>query len=139
MNPYMNQYQNNMVKTASPEQLLIMLYDGAIRFVRQAREALVDGESLRKRELISRALAIISEFSNTLDREVGGEIAENLDALYAYMMQELTQANLTDDTGRLEVVEGLLVELRTTWGEAIEVSRNEATATGQAVQGASAG
>jgi flagellar protein FliS len=123
MNAYFNQYQNNQVTTASPERLLIMLYDGAIRFVRQAAEAMGAGERLRKLESISKAIGIVSELSNTLNREVGGEIADNLDALYHFMIRELTQANLKNDAEKLRVVDDLLTGLRETWMEAIEINR----------------
>ncbi|MCD4688694.1 MAG: flagellar export chaperone FliS [Desulfuromonadaceae bacterium] len=125
MNAYMNQYQQNQIDTASREQILIMLYDGAIRFTRQALAAMESGDQKTKREKISRAMAIITEFSNTLDREVGGEIADNLDALYHYMIRELTAANLQNDAAKLTVVDGLLSDLRETWMEAIEIARNE--------------
>jgi len=126
MNAYLNQYQNNMITTASPEQILIMLYDGALRFVRQAEEAMTSGDRVRKLEMISKTLAIVAEFSNSLDHGTGGDIADNLDALYSYMIRELTQANLHDDKQRLDVVEQLLVDLRATWAEAIDVARREA-------------
>ena len=125
MNAYMNQYQQNQIDTASREQILIMLYDGAIRFTRQALEAMESGDQKIKMEKISRAMAIITEFSNTLDREVGGEIADNLDALYHFMIRELTSANLQNDPQKLEVVIGLLSDLRETWMQAIEIARKE--------------
>lgn len=125
MNAYMNQYQQNQIDTASREQILIMLYDGAIRFCRQALDAMESGNDKLKREKISRALAIVTEFSNTLDREIGGEIAENLDALYHFMIRELTSANLQNDSEKITVVIGLLCELRETWMQAIEIARQE--------------
>ncbi len=125
MNAYMNQYQQNQIDTASREQILIMLYDGAIRFCRQAVEAMAAEDRLSQRESVSRALAIITEFSNTLDREIGGEMAENLDALYHFMIRELTSANLQSDPEKITVVIGLLSELRETWMQAIEIARQE--------------
>jgi flagellar secretion chaperone FliS len=67
-------------------------------------------------------MAIITEFSNSLDHTIGGEIAENLDALYDFMIRELTKANLHKDIEKLRVVEKLLVGLRATWGEAVEIN-----------------
>lgn len=125
MNAYMNQYQNTQVQTASPEQILIMLYDGAIRFCRQATEFMLAGQMTAKAEKISRVIAIVSELANTLDHEIGGEIAEELDALYNFMIRELTQANLQNDTEKLTVVENLLSDLRETWMQAIEINRQE--------------
>jgi len=125
MNAYTQQYQQNQILTASPEQILVMLYDGAIRFTRQAIIGIETGNQVQKLEGISRAMAIITEFANTLDHGIGGEIAANLDALYAFMNNELTKANLKNDINKLKVVEGLLVDLRGTWAEAIDVALKE--------------
>jgi flagellar protein FliS len=118
-------YRQNQILTASPEQILIMLYDGAIRFTRQAILGTEENRPSLKFEGISRAMAIVAEFANTLDHKVGGEIAENLDGLYHFMIRELTAAR-NGDVAKLRVVEGLLMDLRTTWIEAIEVVRNQA-------------
>ena len=78
MNAYSNQYQQqqqyqqNQIYTATPEQILIMLYDGAIRFTRQAMMAGEQGNQVQKLERISKTMAIIVEFSNTLNRVAGG-------------------------------------------------------------------
>lgn len=125
MNAYTQQYQQNSILTASPEQILIMLYDGAIRFTRQAMMGIETDNSAQKYEGVRRAMAIISEFANTLDHKVGGEIAADLDALYAFMNNELSQANLNNDIEKLKVVEKLLLELRETWVEAISIARKE--------------
>lgn len=125
MNPYMNQYQQNQVMTASQEQILIMLYDGAIRFCRQAIAANDNGNMVEKLGRISKAFAIITEFSNSLNHEIGGDIAEDLDGLYHFMLRELNKAR-TDTSGEyLRSVEKLLVDLRLTWGEAVEINRKE--------------
>ncbi|MBV5329159.1 MAG: flagellar export chaperone FliS [Chlorobium sp.] len=124
MNAY-NKYQQNQVLSASPEQILLMLFDGAIRFTRQAIIALEEDNSAGFYHGISKAMAIVTELSNSLDHAVGGEIAENLDALYHFMTQELIQANLHKDMAKLRVVEGLLVDLRSTWGEAIKINKQE--------------
>lgn len=125
MNGY-SQYQNTQVTTASPEQIMIMLYDGAIRFIRKAQESLAAGDRAGKIEGIRRAVAIITEFRNTLDHEIGGEIAGNLDSLYDYMLRELIKANTQGDPKPLQIVENMLCELRETWMEAIEIARKEA-------------
>lgn len=125
MNPYVNQYQSNQILNAPPERILIMLYDGAIRFCRQAMQAMDNEDNKEKAEKISRAMAIICEFSNTLDHEVGGQIAADLDALYTYMTRELTRANLKNDRKALETVEDLLTGLRETWVEAAKIYASE--------------
>ncbi len=120
-------YLQNQILTASPERILIMLYDGAIRFTRQAIVGIEENRPSLKLEGISRTLAIVAEFANTLDHELGGEFAENLDGLYHFMMRELTEAR-KGDASKLRTVEGLLLDLRETWVEAIELSRSQAGA-----------
>jgi len=126
MNAYVNQYQNNQILNASPEQILILLYDGSIRFCRQAIHAMDAGQRTVQGEKISRAMAIVCEFSNTLNHEIGGEIAADLDALYGFMTRELTRANVQNDRKALETVADLLTGLRETWVEAIEINRGGA-------------
>lgn len=125
MNAYMNQYHENQIMTASREQILIMLYDGAIRFCRQAMAANNAGNKALKLEKSGKVLAIVTEFSNSLNHEIGGEIAENLDALYHFMTRELLEARKVDTNEHLKVVETLLVDLRQTWAEAIETNKRE--------------
>lgn len=123
MNAYSNHYQNNQVMTASPEQLLIMLYDGAIRFVRQAKFAIEAGRLGDKSVAISRAIAIITEFSNTLDYEVGGEIALDLSRLYDFMIRELSAVNAHSEIERLMPVENILLDLREGFSGAAEINQ----------------
>lgn len=125
MNAYVNQYQNNQILNATPERILIMLYDGAIRFCRQAMQAMDDGNRQVFSEKIGRAMAIICEFANTLNHEVGGDIARDLDALYSFMTKELTRANIENERKPLETVENLLVGLRETWVEAAQIYASE--------------
>ncbi|MBL4902510.1 flagellar export chaperone FliS [Desulfocapsa sp. AH-315-G09] len=125
MNAYMQQYKQNSIETASPEQILILLYDGAIRFTRQAIAASEQKDQIAKLGRISKVFAIIVEFSNTLNHDIGGEIAADLDGLYQFMLRELSKARTETDEKSLHVVEGLLVDLRTTWGEAILKNKAE--------------
>lgn len=126
MNAYMNQYQNNQVTTASPEQVLIMLYDGAIRFVRQAKQAITDGRTGDKAKAIGKAIAIITEFSNTLDYEIGGDVALDLSRLYDFMVRELSAVNARNDAERLAPVVKILQDLRDAFAEATEINRRNA-------------
>jgi flagellar protein FliS len=124
MNAY-NQYQENQVMSASPEQILLMLYDGAVRFCRQAISG-IEEENLDKiHRGIRNSMAIIAEFSNSLDHAIGGKIADDLEALYDFMIRELLQANLHKDIEKLKVVEKLLLDLRSTWAEAIDINNQE--------------
>ncbi len=123
MNAYSNHYKNNQVLTASPEQILIMLFDGAIRFVRQAGFAIEEGRPADKAKALSKAMAIVTEFSNTLDHEVGGEIAADLSRLYDFVIRELSAVNAGNDARRLAPVEKVLLDLREGFAGAVEANR----------------
>ena len=137
MNPY-NNYQENQVLTASPERILLMLYDGAIRFTRQAISGIENKNLTQQHRGIKNVMAIITEFANSLDHKVGGKIAEDLAALYGFMNRELLAANLNKDVEKLRGVERLLMNLRETWGEAVETNRQEKLIANRVVAVASA-
>ena len=125
MNSYQNVYFQNQVKTANREQILIMLYDGAIRFLRQAREASENGKRAVKSEKTSKVVNILTELSSTLDFEKGGDMAVQLDSVYWYMIKELIRSNMQDDSKPLSVAETILVDLRDGWIGAIEKNKPE--------------
>ncbi len=127
MNAY-NQYQENQIMSASPEQILLMLYDGAVRFCRQAISGIEENDLDKTHRGIRNSMAIVAEFSNSLDHAIGGKIADDLEALYDFMIRELLQANLQKDIEKLKVVERLLLDLRATWSEAIEINSQEQAA-----------
>jgi flagellar protein FliS len=116
MNPYARPqaYRETSVMTASPEQLVVMLYDGAGRFLTQAEGAMLEGTWLQASEKLSRAEAIIDELLATLDMEAG-EIAERLQAIYVFCKTRLIEARLERDPGRVDQVARLLAELRDAW------------------------
>lgn len=128
MNAYLNQYKKNMMASTTPEQILVMLYDGAIRFVSQAQMAVLENNHEVRAKHINKTIAILSELAAHLDHEIGGEIAANLDALYHFMIKELCRANLRNNAKPLKVVESLLTELRDTWKEAIRLTSEEKSA-----------
>ena len=111
-------YQSNSVLTASPEQLVVMLYDGALRFSRRALMAWDNGDRGAVTQAIGRVTAIINELNVTLDMEVGGEIAENLRSLYVFMARYLTEAVVENDPEKVRRVMGMLLELREAFAEA---------------------
>ena len=116
MNPYARPqaYREASVMTASPEQLVVMLYDGAGRFLTQAEGAMLGGTWMTASEKLSRAEAIIDELLATLDMEAG-EIAERLQAIYVFCKTRLIEARLERDPGRVDQVARLLSELREAW------------------------
>lgn len=110
------EYQVNQVATANPKQLVIMLYEGAIRFL---EEALQNIGNFRKYDVVNtkilRAQDIINELMVSLDMEKGGEIANNLLSLYVFMKKELLEANINKDKTRVERVIKMLVDLKSAW------------------------
>ncbi len=106
------------VSSASPHKLIVMLYDGALAATMTAITQMNAGNVQEKGKAISKAIRIIDEgLRASLDKEVGGEIARNLDALYDYMSRRLLEANLKNQPEILEEVRGLLADLRDTWNQ----------------------
>ena len=128
MNQSANPYHSNQVVTASAEQILLMLYDGAIRFVRQAGQAIRADRKGDKAVAIGKAMAIVCEFSNTLDYRAGGALAEDLGRLYAFILRELAAVNAHGDERRLHPVETILLELREGFAGAVQSQREAAPA-----------
>jgi flagellar protein FliS len=100
-------YEHAHVTTADRGRLLLMLYEGAINFLREAERRMQEGDEVKARLFQGRAFQIIAELMNTLDHEVGGELATNLHRLYTFMLRHLTEGNLQkspqhfDDVARL--------------------------------------
>jgi len=104
------------VAAADPHRLILMLYDGALVAISNARLALARGEIAAKNAAIGKAIAIVDGgLKVSLDVKAGGQLAERLDALYDYVLRRLLSANLTGDPAILEEVARLLGELRGAW------------------------
>jgi flagellar protein FliS len=109
------------VAGASPQQLIVMLYDGALKAIFGARAAIGRNEIALKGACVSKAIAIIDQgLRPALDMEAGGEIAANLDALYDYVCTRLLYANLKNDLASLDEAARLLSELKGAW-DALEL------------------
>ncbi|SEF99451.1 flagellar protein FliS [Caloramator fervidus] len=113
-----NVYQQNSVFTASKEKLLLMLYDGLVRFIKLAIAGIEEKDIKKAHENFVKAQNIILEFMATLNMEVGGEIAKSLMLLYDYMYRRLVEANVKKDKQIAEEVLGFAVELKETFEEA---------------------
>jgi flagellar protein FliS len=118
MNPYGNPqaYRQSSVMTASPEQLVVMLYDGAVRFLRQAEVALREQAWQHGFERMTRGEAIIDELLATLNMDAG-EIAERLQAIYVFCKRCLIEARLQRSPEKVAHVIALMSDLRGAWGE----------------------
>lgn len=116
VNAYANVGLETGVASASPHKLIIMLYDGAMAALLGAKGNMAAGNIAAKGSAISKAITIIDNgLRASLDKEAGGEIAANLDALYDYMSRRLLQANLQNDVAIVEEVHRLLADLREAW------------------------
>lgn len=123
MNPYQkrqNAYKQTQLNTASKEQLVLMLYDGVVRFSEQGRQAIAEKNIEQKQFTLVRSQDIIFELINGLDREQGGDIAENLSRLYSYSIKRLVDANLTNDTSGIDEVQHIFRNLREAWAGAMD-------------------
>lgn len=101
---------------ASPHRLILMLFDGALAALANARLQMQSGDMAGKGASISKAIAIIDDgLKASLDVSVGGDTAANLFSLYEYMSHQLLLANLRNNPAMLEEVRGLLAELRAAW------------------------
>lgn len=110
-------YYQTHIQSRSPLELVVMLYDGAIRFLNQTTEAMERGDLVAKRDAMSRSMAILAELQGMLDHEQGGEVAASLDSLYAYMIERLTAANAERDPKPIAEVVRLLSGLRDAWSQ----------------------
>lgn len=117
-------YQNTNIKTASQGKLIVLLYEAAVKNLKNA-ESLIDEENKIKPfnmekfgKFLQKTQAIITELQVSLDMEKGGEIAKNLMSLYIYFNQELISVNINHDKTKLEYIEKQMSELLKAWREA---------------------
>jgi flagellar protein FliS len=115
----MNQYKqvgiHASVENADPHTLVQMLFDGAIERLNMAKMHMHQGNIALKGENISRAISIVDGLRTSLDMEKGGEIAENLEALYDYMQRQLLKANIENSEEKIQEVLSLIGEIRAGW------------------------
>ena len=119
-NPPPNAYLRDAVMTASPEQLHLMLYDGAIRVALQARDAIEAGDFETSYNKLSRAQAIIVEMQNGLRPEVNKELCDRMSSIYAFLYRKLVDASVNRDTQDIDDVLKILRYQRETWVMLIE-------------------
>ena len=125
-NPY-QQYQTTQVQTANTGELIVLLYDGAVRFLTRARLALDEGRLDSASSDLVRGQEIILELIAGLDYERGGELAANLGGLYRFMYDTLLQANLKKDTDKINAVIRLLDSIRDAWRTVVKGAPGVAT------------
>lgn len=127
-----NQYKENSVYTASPEELTFMLYNGLVKFIMKAQYALSKNDIEGVHENIIKSQDIISELMSSLDKNY--EISSSLLLIYDYMLRRLIEANIQKNSEILDEVLEFAKELRDTWEQAMKIARkqmsNSATAAG---------
>jgi len=119
-NPY-EQYKQNQVLTTPAEELVTMLYDGALRFMKQAKTALAEKNMEKTHTNIIKVQNIFTELMTNLDMNI--EISHNLYNLYEYMHSRLVDANMQKDAAIVDEVIELVQDLRNTWEQAIKIAR----------------
>jgi len=127
-------YRETRVKTASPGQLVVMLYDEALKQCDIAIELSGEGPKPQPDNIeriniaLGKAQDIVTELMASLDFDAGGEIAHNLFSLYVWFGRELLEANISKDTARVRSVRGMLAELRGAWAQVALSSQNGSSA-----------
>ncbi|MBE2941397.1 flagellar export chaperone FliS [Anoxybacillus flavithermus] len=126
-NPYQS-YQTNAVQTAAPGELTLMLYNGCLKFIAQAKKAIEDKDIEARNTNLLKAQKIIQELMVTLNMEY--EVAKSMMTMYDYIYRRLVEANIKSDMSILEEVEGYVKEFRDTWKQVIQINRQRQYAQG---------
>ena len=137
---YTKVYQKAAVSTLDQKKMIVLLYDGAIKFLSIAANKMNAGDAYEAHTNLIRGKSIVAELLASLDLNAGGEIALNLQRLYAYMFNTLIDANLQRDVSRVKEVIELLKQLREAWKvvEAPKQAGNPSNQAGEAEPGTSA-
>ena len=115
MSAYSNTQIHSGVMDATPYKLTAMLLGGAVDRVNAARGAIEKGDVARRGEMLGKTISILAQLQADLDMDQGGEIAQNLEALYDYMIRGLVDANRENDAKKLDEVQALLSEVKAGW------------------------
>jgi len=114
---YSTRYQESQVLTAGREQLLVLTYDGVLRFLSRARKGIHEGDLHEKHLGLTKAQGLIIELRRTLNFSQAPELAHNLARVYAYLLEQISRADMDDDADRIGHVIELVSELREAWVE----------------------
>lgn len=120
----MNQYKQNSIVTASPEELTLMLYNGTIKFMNIAKLGIEEGDIQKKNEALIRAQNIINELKHSLDMDY--EISEDMSLLYDFILDRLIDANINKDIVAVDDALSIVYEMRDTWVDVMKQVKNQA-------------
>ncbi len=118
-------YQNVSVLTAPPERLLLMLYEGLIKNIKNARGAILDGDADARRNCLRKGRDIVTELMSALNFDIGGEIAVNLHRLYRFVNGRLIQADISSTVEPLDEAIRVVDILNDAWTRAVDIFQNE--------------
>jgi flagellar protein FliS len=127
---YTDAYKQAAVTTTDQGRLIVMLYDGAIRFLKQAIDKMEKHDAFGVNTNLIKGKSIVAELMASLNLEKGGDIARNLQRLYAYMFNQLIEANVEKNPGKVQHVIDLLRELRAGWQSIPAAGKGEAAPPG---------
>lgn len=130
-NSAFNAYQQNSVTTASPGELTLMLYNGCLKFLNKANQAISEKNIQEKNNNIQKAQAIINELNVTLNMDY--DVSKQMYSLYEYMNRRLIEANIKNDTEIIDEVIGLTTEFRDTWKQVIQINRQKQFSNAQQI------
>lgn len=114
-----SEYKENQFSTVDRGKILLMMYDGAIRFIQEAKYRMDKHDKSGQGVFIGKAINVISELNTSLNKEAGGEIAISLERLYNYITRELTNSNIKNITQPLDVCIRILNNLKEAWAEVV--------------------
>ncbi|MBO5737879.1 flagellar export chaperone FliS [bacterium] len=120
-NRYIKQYQTNNITTATPEKLMIMLFDGAVQFLQKAKVAIEEKNLQERANNIEATRKILRELMRTIDLENGNDVSKSLFRLYNRMVMKLIKANVSRDINLIDEVITDLVNIRWGFQKAIEI------------------
>jgi len=109
------EYRKQSVNGASPLQLVIMLYDGALRYMEAGKHAILHQDLSRQNDQLQKAQKVVMELMSCLDQDQGGEVAKNLLSLYTYVLNELVKANMEDKVEPVDRCIKIFSDLRDSW------------------------
>ncbi|MFS0575474.1 flagellar export chaperone FliS [Sporosarcina sp. 179-K 3D1 HS] len=121
-NPYAA-YQNNSVNTSTPGELTLMLYNGCLKFILQAKKALEEGNIEEKNKAVQKAQAIVTELMLTLDTSM--PISKNMMVLYEFVNHRLLEGNIQNDSKFFDEASDIITEFRDTWKQVIQINRQK--------------
>ncbi|MFN3533864.1 MAG: flagellar export chaperone FliS [Desulfatiglandales bacterium] len=126
-NQNLKNYRQSDIATSTSEDIVVALYDGAIEFLTKARDCMLTGDILGKHNNINRCRDILLELNDSLNMEIGGEIASSLRRLYLFMARYILQCSWRNDVSGMDKIRGMLLDLRGAWATCRDIVKKGKT------------